>query len=69
LYFYATGSYQGPVGVAHNISQKSCSKFIEEVTDALTQKQILDKYISFPATRAARCRVSSKSVKIIKHRI
>ncbi|CAH2095445.1 unnamed protein product [Euphydryas editha] len=60
LFFYATGSYQKPIGAANNISQKMCSVYIEQVTQALTHKNILQKYIRFPDTPAARQAVSQR---------
>ncbi|XP_049886672.1 putative nuclease HARBI1 [Pectinophora gossypiella] len=60
LFFFASGSYQRPVGVAKNLSQKMCSVYIEEVTQALTHKNILNKYIRFPDTPAARQTISQR---------
>lgn len=34
LFFFATGSYQKPVGVAKHLSQKMCSVYIEQVIQA-----------------------------------
>lgn len=59
--FFATGSYQRPVGVAKNLSQKMCSVYIEEVTKALIHKNMLNKYIKFPETPAARQAISQRS--------
>ncbi|CAK1585217.1 unnamed protein product [Parnassius mnemosyne] len=60
LFFFATGSYQRPVGIAKHTSQKMCSVYIEEVTQALTHKNIINKYIRFPDTPAARQAVSQR---------
>lgn len=60
LFFYASGSYQKPVGVAEHISQKMCSVYIEEVTQALTHRNILNKYIQFPESPAARQVISQR---------
>ncbi|XP_048482845.1 putative nuclease HARBI1 isoform X1 [Plutella xylostella] len=60
LLFFATGSYQRIVGVAKNLSQKMCSVYIEEVTQALICKNMLNKYINFPDTPAARREISQR---------
>nr|XP_013189805.1 unnamed protein product [Amyelois transitella] len=60
LFFYATGSYQRPVGVAKSLCQKMCSVYIQEVTQALNHPAMLEKYISFPKTLADRQAVSHK---------
>ncbi|CAK1582363.1 unnamed protein product [Parnassius mnemosyne] len=57
LFFFATGSYQRPVGVAKDTSQKMCSVYIE-VTQEPKHKNIINKYIRFPDTPAARQAVS-----------
>ncbi|XP_069358752.1 putative nuclease HARBI1 [Maniola hyperantus] len=60
LFHFATGTYQRPSGVAKHISQKMCSVYVEEVTQALTHKNIIAKYIRFPGTPAARQAVSQR---------
>ncbi|KOB76687.1 Uncharacterized protein OBRU01_02427, partial [Operophtera brumata] len=60
LLFYATGSYQRPIGVAKNLCQKSCSRFLEEVTQALIHPQMMMKYIVFPQTPLDRLAVSQQ---------
>ncbi|CAB3233994.1 unnamed protein product [Arctia plantaginis] len=60
LFFFATGSYQRPVGVAKHLSQKMCSVYIQEVTEALNDKNIINKFIKFPCTQAARQAVSQR---------
>ncbi|XP_063893081.1 putative nuclease HARBI1 [Helicoverpa armigera] len=60
LFFYASGSYQRPVGVAKHVSQKMCSVYIEEVTEALNHRNILMKYIRFPSTPGARQELSQR---------
>lgn len=60
LFFYASGSYQRPIGVAKHIAQKMCSVYIQEVTQALIHPNMLRKYIRFPQTAAERQSVSHK---------
>lgn len=56
LSFYATGSYQKPLGMSylHGLSQSSVSKAILEVTTALNHPNVLRKYIKFPGNRQER---------------
>lgn len=56
LSFYATGSYQKPVGMTflQEISQPSISKAVRDVTLALNDINILRKYIHFPRTQQER---------------
>ncbi|CAH0730319.1 unnamed protein product, partial [Brenthis ino] len=56
LSFYATGSYQKPVGMSylHGLSQASVSNAVKEVTRALNTHSILTKYIHFPQSRQER---------------
>ncbi|KAL0808781.1 hypothetical protein ABMA28_012461 [Loxostege sticticalis] len=60
LSFFATGSYQRPIGAGHNVCQKKCSDYIREVTDALIDKNIIDKYIQFPTSLEARQTLSQR---------
>lgn len=60
LFFFATGSYQKPVRVAKHLSQKMCSVYIEQVIQTLTHRNIINKYIRFPDTTAARQAVSQR---------
>lgn len=48
LFFYASGSYQQPVGAAQNLSQKMCSVYIEEVTQALNHTNMIKNILNFP---------------------
>ncbi|RVE47529.1 hypothetical protein evm_007846 [Chilo suppressalis] len=50
LAFFATGSYQTIVGDSrrHCVSQSSVSKAVKQVTMALNNRNILNKFISFP---------------------
>ncbi|XP_028034310.1 putative nuclease HARBI1 [Bombyx mandarina] len=59
LSFFATGSYQKPVGMnfLHTLSQASVSKAIREVTMALNNLQILKKHLKFPQTQQERSQV------------
>ncbi|CAG5014755.1 unnamed protein product [Parnassius apollo] len=56
LSFYATVSYQKPVGMSylHGLCQASVSNAVKEVTMALNKYNILKKYIHFPGTRPER---------------
>ncbi|CAK1580470.1 unnamed protein product [Parnassius mnemosyne] len=56
LSFYATGSYQKPVGMSylHGLCQASVSNAVKEVTMALNTYNMLKKYINFPGTRQER---------------
>lgn len=56
LSFYATGSYQKPVGMSylHGLSQPSVSNVIRQVTDALNHPRILRKYFRFPQNQSER---------------
>ncbi|XP_060801919.1 putative nuclease HARBI1 [Amyelois transitella] len=62
LSFYATGSYQTPVGDSkfHPASQASVSKALEEVTVALNRPEIFHKYVKFPLSRHEREKVKRK---------
>ncbi|XP_052124358.1 uncharacterized protein LOC127749606 [Frankliniella occidentalis] len=50
--FYASGSYQRPVGegVNHNIAQGTVSKCVKEITNALNHADILTRFIHLPDT-------------------
>ncbi|XP_034245508.1 putative nuclease HARBI1 [Thrips palmi] len=50
LSFYATGSYQSPTGRQYDcpIAQPTLSAYIEEVTNALNEDEILGRLIRFP---------------------
>ncbi|KAJ8728930.1 hypothetical protein PYW07_006626 [Mythimna separata] len=56
LSFYATGSYQKPVGMSylHGLCQASVSNAVKEVTIAMNTQRILTKYIRFPQTQQER---------------
>jgi len=51
LSFYATGSYQRPTGKQCDCSvgQSTLSGFIEEVTDALNEDEVLGRLVRFPS--------------------
>lgn len=56
LSFYATGSYQRLVGGTYGtmMSQQSVSRAIKDVTAALNNEGILNKWLKFPQTRQQR---------------
>jgi len=51
LRFYASGSYQQDIGEHRGaaLSQASVSRCLTEVTEALNNPRIMNKYIHFPA--------------------
>ncbi|KAL5236887.1 hypothetical protein ACI65C_004297 [Semiaphis heraclei] len=51
LNFYATGSYQTPVGNSRFalVSQSSVSRCLEQVTTALNDESIFGKWVNFPS--------------------
>ncbi|KAJ2937690.1 hypothetical protein O0L34_g17501 [Tuta absoluta] len=59
LSFYATGSYQTPVGDSkfHLVSQTSVSKAISEVTEALNSPEMLNAHVAFPFRRDDRDKI------------
>nr|CAH7720962.1 unnamed protein product [Callosobruchus chinensis] len=52
LSFYATGSYQKPIGMSylHGLSQSGVSNTVREVTNAFNHPNILRRFIRFPQT-------------------
>ncbi|XP_008178178.1 putative nuclease HARBI1 [Acyrthosiphon pisum] len=52
LNFFATGSYQTPVGNSRftSVSQSSVSRCIEEVTSALNTDDVFGKWVKFPSS-------------------
>ncbi|XP_045760645.1 putative nuclease HARBI1, partial [Maniola jurtina] len=56
LHFYATGTYQRPIGTSifNTMSQPCFSRCLREVTDALNAREVLTKYIKFPASQRER---------------
>ncbi|CAH0730568.1 unnamed protein product, partial [Brenthis ino] len=52
--FLATGSYQRIVGITHNLPQRTTSRCIRQVVDALNHPAIMAKWIVFPKTRQDR---------------
>ncbi|KAI5633302.1 DDE superfamily endonuclease domain-containing protein [Phthorimaea operculella] len=62
LSFYATGSYQTPVGDSkyHTVSQASVSKAINEVTAALNKPEILNAHVAFPFRREDREKIKRR---------
>lgn len=51
LNFYATGSYQTPVGNSRFafVSQSSVSRCLEQVTTALNDESVFGKWVNFPS--------------------
>lgn len=56
LSFYACGNYQRKEGRSADIavSQKSASRFIREITEALNHPEVLGRFIHFPVTQEER---------------
>ncbi|RVE41269.1 hypothetical protein evm_014081 [Chilo suppressalis] len=54
VYLYAHGSYQKPTGNAQNVAQQTVSAVLAEVTAAINNIIIRNKYIKFPQTPAQR---------------
>ncbi|KAL0869532.1 hypothetical protein ABMA27_005802 [Loxostege sticticalis] len=48
LSFFATGSYQRSVGMGKYLGQTTVSKYVAEVTNALTCPGVLNRHIHFP---------------------
>ncbi|KAM3966291.1 putative nuclease HARBI1 [Aphomia sociella] len=60
LHFYASGSYQGTIGMTKHLGQTTVSKYIKEVTNALNTPNILNELIRFPQTRVERDQIRQK---------
>ncbi|XP_045541630.1 putative nuclease HARBI1 [Papilio machaon] len=60
LSFYATGSYQRLVGEGKYLGQTTVSKYVREVTDALTTPELINYFIKFPITRSQRDLIKKK---------
>ncbi|XP_060804390.1 putative nuclease HARBI1 [Amyelois transitella] len=62
LSFYATGSYQRPIGnnEGHFVAQQTVSSVIAQVTACLNSSQIRRKYIQFPTTEQNRNRIKTE---------
>ncbi|XP_063633776.1 putative nuclease HARBI1 [Cydia splendana] len=54
LSFYATGSDQRIVGLTQHLTQRTASRCIRQVTNALNCENISDKWIVFPQTQQER---------------
>lgn len=56
LAFYATGSYQRPIGTneGHFVAQQTVSSVIAQVTAALNSEEMRRKYIKFPQNQQDR---------------
>lgn len=51
---YAHGSYQKPTGKAQHVAQQTVSAVLAEVTAAINNILMRNKYIKFPQTAAER---------------
>ncbi|XP_063824088.1 putative nuclease HARBI1 [Ostrinia nubilalis] len=60
LHFYASGSYQCAVGMMKHLGQTTVSKYINEVTNALNDPNILNELIKFPQIRTERNQIRQK---------
>ncbi|KAL0829082.1 hypothetical protein ABMA28_003940 [Loxostege sticticalis] len=60
LSFFATGSYQRSVGMGKYLGQTTVSKYVAEVTNALTCPGVLNRHIHFPITLQERNEVKLK---------
>lgn len=60
LSFLATGSYQRIVGVTQHLAQRTASRCIKQVVDALNDPAIMAKWIVFPKTRQHRASIKQK---------
>ncbi|GBP22771.1 Putative nuclease HARBI1 [Eumeta japonica] len=57
LSFLATGSYQKIVGMTQHLPQRTTSRCIRQVVDALNSHYMSSKWIVFPQTRQERSRI------------
>ncbi|KAL0852232.1 hypothetical protein ABMA28_000450 [Loxostege sticticalis] len=60
LLFFAIGSYQRSVGMRKYLSQTTVSKYVAEVTNALTCLEVLNRHIHFPITIQERNQIKLK---------
>ncbi|CAG9124578.1 unnamed protein product [Plutella xylostella] len=60
LSFYATGSYQRAVGMGKHVGQTTISKYVTEVTNALTCPDLVNSHIHFPTTTQERIDTKKK---------
>lgn len=60
--FLATGSYQRIVGITHNLPQRTTSRCIRQVVDALNHPAVMGKWIVFPKTRQDRGYIKQECV-------
>ncbi|XP_048483147.1 putative nuclease HARBI1 isoform X2 [Plutella xylostella] len=68
LTFYATGSYQTLVGQSaiHNVSQKTVSRALRQVTAALNDARIIQKYLKWPMQSTERTAIKARFYEIFK---
>jgi hypothetical protein len=62
LSFLATGSYQKLVGLSHKTPQRTVSRFVKEVVEALKCPKMIKKWMPFPTTLQDRAKIKTKSV-------
>ncbi|XP_046976572.1 putative nuclease HARBI1 [Vanessa cardui] len=60
LSFLATGSYQRIVGVSQHLAQRTASRCIRQVIDALNHSAIMEKWIKFPKTQQDRAYIKQE---------
>ncbi|KAL0881061.1 hypothetical protein ABMA27_002192 [Loxostege sticticalis] len=60
LSFFATGSYQRSVGMGKYLGQTTVSKYVAEVTNALTCPGVLNRHIHFPISIQERNEIKLK---------
>ncbi|CAG9130974.1 unnamed protein product [Plutella xylostella] len=60
LSFLATGSYQRIVGVTQHLLQRTASRCIRQVVEALNHPSITNKWIVFPLTRQERVKIKQE---------
>ncbi|CAB3252712.1 unnamed protein product [Arctia plantaginis] len=65
LSFLATGSYQRIVGVTQHLAQRTASRCIKQVVDALNHPAVMAKWIEFPKTRQDRAFIKQEFVIVI----
>ncbi|XP_041970725.1 putative nuclease HARBI1 [Aricia agestis] len=62
LSFFATGSYQKLVGVGLHLTQRTTSRCINEVVDALNDPWMVGRWIIFPQTPQERSQIKEKCI-------
>ncbi|XP_026734088.1 uncharacterized protein LOC113505615 [Trichoplusia ni] len=62
LTFLATGSYQRTFGVTQHVAQRTASRCIRQVVDALNHPAIMARWIVFPRTQQERGLIKQEKV-------